>query len=279
VPHVAELIDKSVDETSGKIVYTDKGLQRFRDLRTWELDRLALAQSLPSYPTGEDVLDAYWRTLIANSMGGSDLSGQGRGEVPPAEWRGRWMAWHKVIYNVSDLLDGTLAVPPLPPAYRRALILGLHFLTFYYWVYPVSRSLSSSSWMIFLGEAALRVSAVHSIARPLLGSLISRVANRLFRVIVALVFKTITTDISDFERYMNVPYGRKFCITDNGYMGWVPFSAEPGNLLCAFPGCRLVFAACESETAYRLLGDAYIHGMMNGKAYESHEDLPYIEFQ
>ncbi len=73
-----------------------------------------------------------------------------------------------------------------------------------------------------------------------------------------------------FERAMGrFMAGRQFCITEGGYMGWVHTSAEVGDLICKFEGCRIPFTIRPQESGYRLIGDAYVHGMMDSETLES----------
>jgi hypothetical protein len=58
--------------------------------------------------------------------------------------------------------------------------------------------------------------------------------------------------------------GRKFCITANGYMGWVPLAAEKNDIFCYFEGCPLPYLIRPCGYEYRLIGDCYLHGLMHG---------------
>jgi hypothetical protein len=62
--------------------------------------------------------------------------------------------------------------------------------------------------------------------------------------------------------------GRKFCSTSRGYVGWIPSTAQSGDEICFLNGCRLLFIIRgkgdepDQKDVYRLLGDCYIHGLM-----------------
>ena len=76
---------------------------------------------------------------------------------------------------------------------------------------------------------------------------------------------------------------RRFCLTNKGYMGLVPPATKEGDILCIILGADMPFllrsaekdkheADCgvksnEEETenlpAYRLVGECYIHGIMD----------------
>lgn len=67
--------------------------------------------------------------------------------------------------------------------------------------------------------------------------------------------------------------GRRFCVTEAGYMGWVPLYAKVGDELCIFRGNLIPFALRKSGDGYRLHGECYLYGLMNGEAIE----LPHAE--
>ena len=63
---------------------------------------------------------------------------------------------------------------------------------------------------------------------------------------------------------------RRFVVTENGFMGLVPFCAEAGDRVCIFLGSSTPFLIREKESSsFELVGDAYIHGVMDGEALES----------
>ena len=78
----------------------------------------------------------------------------------------------------------------------------------------------------------------------------------------------LTDQSGPFEFKMRSTPGPKFCITENGYMGWIPDVAEPGDRLCGLGGSRIIFTVCLYKYGYILLGILYIHGLMGGNACE-----------
>jgi len=61
--------------------------------------------------------------------------------------------------------------------------------------------------------------------------------------------------------------GKKFCATTKGYLGWVPPSAEPGDIVCIFFGSKVPFLLQTGGSGfYKLIGECYIHGIMEGEA-------------
>lgn len=65
-----------------------------------------------------------------------------------------------------------------------------------------------------------------------------------------------------FSKTYEILLGRKFCSTSQGYVGWIPASAASGDAICFFNGCRLPFVIRANGDVYELVGDCYIHGLM-----------------
>ncbi|KAH6512285.1 hypothetical protein HBI81_231520 [Parastagonospora nodorum] len=98
--------------------------------------------------------------------------------------------------------------------------------------------------------------------------------------------------------YNTVRIGRKFCITSGGYIGWVPFASAPGDMVVIMPGGKIPYIlrpfiddGAEEAVAtwdagwpenptvvphYTFIGDAYIHGIMDGEAYDEEKLEPLI---
>jgi hypothetical protein len=68
--------------------------------------------------------------------------------------------------------------------------------------------------------------------------------------------------------------GRKFCRTSNGYVGLVPAYTRPGDQVAVVAGSEVPFIvrhSLEREGAFILLGEAYIHGIMQGEVREGYD--------
>lgn len=61
---------------------------------------------------------------------------------------------------------------------------------------------------------------------------------------------------------------RKLAITEKGYIGLVPAETERGDLVCVLYGGQMPFIlrAIEGSEKYELIGEAYVHGIMDGEA-------------
>jgi len=67
--------------------------------------------------------------------------------------------------------------------------------------------------------------------------------------------------------------GRRFCVTTRGYMGRVPHGSAVGYMICIFFGGCIPFVLREcSDRYFRLIGECYTHGVMDGEAMK-HEDI------
>jgi hypothetical protein len=79
-----------------------------------------------------------------------------------------------------------------------------------------------------------------------------------------------------------VSMNRRFAVTDEGYIGWAPVDTRKGDVVALFPGGNVPYvlrpvsqpdsaqSSISSDTwnrRYEFLGDAYIHGIMHGEAW------------
>jgi hypothetical protein len=68
---------------------------------------------------------------------------------------------------------------------------------------------------------------------------------------------------------------RRFCVSDNGFIGLVPHQSLPGDKICIFLGAQAPFIVRSKPSKnadggpeveeYELVGTAYVHGVMNGE--------------
>ena len=74
---------------------------------------------------------------------------------------------------------------------------------------------------------------------------------------------------SDFETTFELAaYGRNFCIFDDGRAGWVPKAAEVGDRIAIFLGVTVPILLRPRGNGYIILGEAYVHEMRDGQAFE-----------
>lgn len=78
----------------------------------------------------------------------------------------------------------------------------------------------------------------------------------------------------DFESmHMQWMQGRQFGITKLGFIGLVPIAARVGDNVGFFAGCRIPYALRRRGEGYALVGDSYLHGVMNGEGEESETEM------
>jgi len=71
--------------------------------------------------------------------------------------------------------------------------------------------------------------------------------------------------------------GRNLCVTERRCLGRVPHGSKVGDRICIFKGGSVPFVVRENANGYyQLIGECYIHGIMDGEAMER-EDLKNLE--
>jgi len=70
---------------------------------------------------------------------------------------------------------------------------------------------------------------------------------------------------------------RRFIITDNGYIGLGPISCHAGDVVCIMYGCSVPLVLRDDRNTVTLVGEAYIHNLMNGEAMELKENVHFKE--
>jgi hypothetical protein len=94
-------------------------------------------------------------------------------------------------------------------------------------------------------------------------------------------------NVPQLKQPLNHPYWRKLqrCIrdvsrlatTDSGYLAMVPPSSQPGDLICVMFGGRFPLVLRPVNGGYHLIGDAYVHGIMNGETLLDYEKGAYTK--
>ena len=75
--------------------------------------------------------------------------------------------------------------------------------------------------------------------------------------------------LEDFARaFTTAGHGRAFCMFDDGRAGWVPKAAEVGDQIAIFLGATVPILLRPRGNGYIVLGEAYVHEMMDGQAFE-----------
>ncbi|KAL8717738.1 MAG: hypothetical protein Q9225_005049 [Loekoesia sp. 1 TL-2023] len=74
--------------------------------------------------------------------------------------------------------------------------------------------------------------------------------------------------------FLRVARNRQFCVTKNGYIGWIPLSARVGDRICLFLGGQVPYVIRphkKKKGDWQFLGEAYIHGIMKGEAFKKYQ--------
>ena len=66
---------------------------------------------------------------------------------------------------------------------------------------------------------------------------------------------------------------RRLCLTAKGHVGQVPSEALSGDRNCIILGEKVSFIVRSVGTPSRLIGDAYVHGIMQGEGLHHLDDL------
>lgn len=78
-----------------------------------------------------------------------------------------------------------------------------------------------------------------------------------------------TGDAAKWARAFNGASGnRVFAKTKDGYYVLGPKSMMPGDLICIFQGAKVPFCLRRFGTKYLLVGECYMHGVMDGVVFE-----------
>lgn len=95
---------------------------------------------------------------------------------------------------------------------------------------------------------------------------------------IRLILRLYTPGVAmvQHEIFLNT-YHKTFLISRDGYMGICPRWAREGDLIILISGLTAPFIVRKEEGHYRLVGPAYVHGVMQGERW-SLEELEEMTF-
>ena len=200
--------------------------------------------------SGESLYDAFWRTLCCNCSAEQPRQ-------PPNDdgsyraWR-RLLALHEARINVETIFRHTYMIRKNISYFVTAAIgIGLTYRLRRHKFLLMAIPLPFPWLTRFLGsvwDAALQISL-----RKLYTDYMQHSTQ-------------VQIDQRDFEHHHSQwTQGRQFALTQRGRMGWVPVAARMGDDVGLFAGCRIPFVLRTVEKGYKLMGDAYVHGVMYGE--------------
>lgn len=193
----------------------------------WEESAWALAASLKTYPTtGEDIFEVYWRTLIFNR--------EALDKVPSQDFEWAFKNWNS---NFAQSKDESLI--ELTDLLQQARL----------------RSEDDQPQTSILGRVQRFASAIFTETQLL--------PTKIKLVVKLDLLRRLMKDGATYEHaFFRYAPGRKLCTTSNGHLGWVPSAAQAGDVFCFFEDCKLPFVLRRCEGGYKLIGDGYLHGLM-----------------
>jgi hypothetical protein len=71
-----------------------------------------------------------------------------------------------------------------------------------------------------------------------------------------------------FLELVNTIQGRVFFTTSRGYMGFGAMGAQLGDQVCILGGAKIPFILRNHDTHYKMIGDSYLHGIMQGETLD-----------
>jgi hypothetical protein len=204
------------------------------DMQAWEVACRSLVSQFAEYPTGERVLEVYWRTLIFDSEV-MELYAEDSSKLKAA-----YNAWVGLFETGGQVLEysKSLQVQSISAAIQAIQTV----------INPKPTSFPER-FTGFADKMSLRWQQIETKWK------LQRKLN--------LCMKQSKACAPFDDAFKRFAFGRKFCTTANGYMGWAPSKAQPGDRLCYFEGCELPFVVRSYEGRYQLIGDSYLHGLMH----------------
>ncbi|XP_014551287.1 hypothetical protein COCVIDRAFT_113303 [Bipolaris victoriae FI3] len=80
------------------------------------------------------------------------------------------------------------------------------------------------------------------------------------------------------SRFSELSAGRKFCITRQRHLAWVPVETRPTDRICILAGCAVPFVVRPVGQRYELLGDCYRDDMMRERGLSISQEPHLFEF-
>ena len=235
-------------EVSSKELMDPMGAYKLLD---WHLLCRQLVEKLPGYPTGEPKHEAFWRTLMCNR------AAVGLDDAPQDD--PSYRAWVRLVEGHVRLVEfdsqtklmrrvgsatlyvfAAMSLTRFPSTWtRRRWLSALAFIPVNYAIHHL--------WNVCLNRYALRMNTKH-MQRQNENQILQR----------------------EFEfSFSQWSQGRKFGITKNGFIGWIPAAASEDDRIVLFQGCQIPFVLRPYKDGNRLIGDCYIHGLMDGVPFDT----------
>lgn len=208
--------------------------------------------------SGEPLYEAFWRTLCGNRSAQNPLQ-------PPVD-DSSYLAWRRFLVLQEDRLD-------LETKYRNVCTLGKRVSC------CVTVAVGMGLTYRFRGHRLVSVAIPFSL--PSIVRFVSDIWDGAQQALLIRLFNhymqqstQVQIDQRDFESsHSQWTQGRQFGLTQEGLMGWLPLAARVGDHVGLFAGCRVPFVLRAFDQGYKLVGDAYVHGVMDGEGEASEGEM------
>jgi len=183
---------------------------------------------MSTYPTGQDMREVYWRSVIFDT---ADFYEKASAAIGESFSRWREILALNTLYFEQEAGEYT-------PESSEDILCRLEYLA------------PHLDWRVQLKW----------VPEALLPQMWDTIETR-FRELDAVLdaFIKPIAHLAGFRRYF---------ASELGYLGWVPRSAQEGDRICAFYGCRFPFVIRPKGNGFQLIGACYMHGIMEGEAIE-----------
>jgi hypothetical protein len=215
-----------------------------------------LVQKLAAYPTGQNLDEVLWRAYLFNVTAS--------GETPAPEFYGDLFKKLVQCFDLLNRLDlsdpSETELPDKSPISITPLeILNLSMVLILCWrkgVYPRMMW----HWIAFAFAVPIMLFTCYLLKQLSL--------KWIRRLKLAMQWEEVKDGLmlADVGMFTRLREGRNFGTTRKGYVGWFPTSAKKNDIVCFLKHSDVPFVLRTSKIAgtYTLIGDSYIHGLMNG---------------
>ena len=221
----------------------------------------------------EGLEEAYWRTLVGNKRSDSACAAR---ELPDV-WHEAYHVWRESLFDQEGLLPRVLNGRGLKIKEPISTLAGMKSAPKKEYK-PISPELQNYFDLIDANQKGEETNntKVSQVLQKLASGL-ARVANYKDSKFArqATPEEDTSGQFYDMRRrtehafwydLLQTARNRQFCITKKGYMGWAPPAAKPGDRICILFGGQVPYVVRPKGKYHEFLGEAYIHGIMNGEA-------------
>jgi hypothetical protein len=231
------------------------------------------------YPTGEPLQEVFWRTLIANRTREATRA--------PEEYGEQYKLFKERLFGHACDYIINHRITKASIWIFKLVIWAMNALL---WVAMIRLRLRGHYWTPFvlgwLEAMPMKLLLIKPLSASLRFLLLPMLAiavkypsliGRYLQWLTVLSRKDRTpTDpfpegLAGFSKSLSSVQGAyNMCITPMGYIGLLPLATKIGDEVAILHGCDSPFVIRRSkpDTFYKLIGECYVHGMMEGELFE-----------